>query len=808
MFSIDFCTGTQPSTLLVPNPSIVLHRGVPKVIRCNPKLPRRVHKPFDEIPARDVGAYGVPFQSTQGGHDCGTEKDGRLVLAEHWDVGSLSARSNARKSVHAESIASVCAKNSESQEALCLLVGMLSRGIMPERLKLCSIISISTQLGNLSLGRQLHGFLVKLGLDDDNFVGGSLVGLYAKLRELNDAERLFFGLTDADVVSWNCLISGYITNECFNEALKLLIRMQETGIHPNHFTLSMALSACGSIFAIEEGKQVHTHVIKSKHLHRTAVANSLLTMYCKCGKLKYAEILFGEMPNKNVVSWTAIICGQYQNGYFKEASEKFGLMCQSLVKPNEFTFAIALSCSSNLRSINDGRRIHAQAIKRGVASSVYVGTALVDMYSKIAEMKDAEKQFEEISFKNNASWNSLVSGYVHNGQNEKAMEFFYLMLKECMKCDEFTFSTVLEACSCLSWLQSGKQVHSLAIKTGYFRDLRVKTAAIEMYGSCGCLMDAELVFDTLPSRDTISWNAIIKCYSRHALASTAFSLFTAMVQEDVRPNGCTFLALLSACSHCGLTEEGLNCFTSMIDKYGIRPEATHYSCVVDLLGRAGHLREAKKFIEDLPVKSSACVWRPLLAACRCHGDIEMAEFVAERILESDAGDATAYVTLSNMYAAVGRWEEAENKRKLMRHQKVRKEPGYSSIEVNGKMYRFFAREMISSEMEKVYMELNKLVSQMKEIGYVPDTNLVLHDVEDELKEEYILYHSEKLAVVFGLINLPGVGPIRVLKNLTICRDCHNFMKFISTVTRRDVIVGDNYRFHYFKQGVCSCGDYW
>ncbi|XP_031487358.1 pentatricopeptide repeat-containing protein At3g24000, mitochondrial-like [Nymphaea colorata] len=805
MLSIGFCT--QPSLFLHQGP-LDVHRSIGKLSSFSAKHHGYVHKLFDETPARDVGACGFPIQYMQGSHVCETEEDRRVVLAEEWDFCNLSGRNIDRNSAYWDNIIAGYVKNSEFQEAICVFLSMLSTGIMPNRLTLCSIIGMSTQLGSLNLGRQLHGLLVKIDLDDDNFVGGSLVGLYTKFREINDAERLFYALIDADVVAWNCLISGYITNECFSEALKLLVQMQQGGICPNNFTLSMALSACGSISAIEEGKQVHTHVIKAKSLYQAAVANSLLTMYCKCGKLKYAEVLFGEMPKKNVVSWTAIVSGHYQNGFFKEALKQFDLMCQSSVKPNEFTFAIALSCSSNLNSANDGKKIHAQAVKSGLASSVYVGTALVDMYSKAAEMRDAEKQFEEIRFKTDASWNSLMSGFVHNGQHEKAMEFFNIMLKECMMCDEFTYSIVLEACSCLSWLRSGKQVHSLTIKTGHFRDLRVRTAAVEMYGNCGSLMDAKVAFDTLRERDTMSWNAIIKCYSQHGLTSTAFSLFTKMVLEDVRPNGCTFLALLSACSHSGLLEEGLNCFTSMVENYGIRPEATHYSCVVDLLARAGHLQEAKKFIEDLPVKSSACVWRPLLAACRCHGDVEMAEFVAARILETDAGDATAYVTLSNVYAAVGRWEEAKTKRKLMKHQKVRKEPGCSWIEVNGKMYRFFARQKMNLETESVYRKLNELVNQMKEIGYIPDTSIALHDVENERKEEYILQHSEKLAVAFGLVSLPGAGPIRIFKNLTICKDCHNFMKFISTITRRDVIVGDNYRFHYFKHGLCSCGDYW
>ncbi|OVA17815.1 Pentatricopeptide repeat [Macleaya cordata] len=680
---------------------------------------------------------------------------------------------------------------------------------LPDRLSLISFLSDCSRVGSLDLGKRCHALVIKIGFHHDKFVATSLVSMYSKCGDIENARKMFDGSSDWDIISWNSLISGYSSNGLFNEALNFCMKVLSMGITPSHYTFSIGLSVCGTLLAVQEGKQLHAHTLKLQYLSNTAVGNSLLTMYSKFGMMEEVEILFKELPDRNLISWTAIITGFYQQKCFGKALRQFYCMIKNGVDPNEHTFTVALASCGGLLNPKYGRMVHAQAIKYGMVSGVFVGTAILDMYSETEQMDDAEKQFKEMgSVASDVSWNALVAGYVRNGKTEEAMEAFDRMLGNNILCDQFTYSNILKVCSSIPSLSSGEQIHARIIKTSFESNMHVGCSLIEMYAKCGSLTDAEQVFRWMPIRDVISWNSIIKAYSQNGYPSQAMTLFRKMVEEGTKPTSATFVAVLSACSHSGLVEEGLEHFGSMIGDYMITLEETHFSCMVDLLGRAGQLENAKDFASNLPIKPNASIWRPLLAACRCHKNLKIAEFAAQRVMEMEPGDPTVYITLSNMYAEAGRWDDVEKVRKLMELKEVKKEPGCSWIEVRNNIYKFYSRDMKHSEMPKIYGKLMELVKQIKDMGYVPDTSFVLHQGLGVPKEEQVLYHSEKLAVCFGLLNSPAGRPIRVFKNLRVCRDCHSAMKYISDISKRDIVLRDNYRFHYFKQGSCSCGDYW
>ncbi|XP_027070664.2 pentatricopeptide repeat-containing protein At3g24000, mitochondrial-like [Coffea eugenioides] len=672
-------------------------------------------------------------------------------------------------------------------------------------------LSYCSREGNLGVGKIFHALVIKTGFCGDKIVDTALVNMYAKCGEIGSAVKVFDGMLSIDVASYNCLISGFLSNEMFDEALGLFAQMGVWEIRPNHYTFSIMISGCGSVFAINEGIQLHAHVVKLQDVVNGVVANSLLTMYCKFGMMENAQSLFQSLPKKNVVSWTAIISGLYQQRALEKALLQFYLMRQHGFEPNEYTLTMALSSCGGIKQFDNGYALHAQLVKKGMASGAFVGTAIVDMYTELGQMDNAEKQLQEMgTIASAVSWNALIAGFVHNNNIEAALKAFHKMVLNYVPIDEYTFSNALKACSSLPSLSTSRQIHCWVIKASSERNLHVASSLIEVYGKCGSLDDAEKVFDQISMPDIVSWNCLVKAYSQHGYFEKAVSLFKKMVVEGVKPSGSTFLAVLSACSHCGLVQEGKEFFKSMLMNYSVIPEETHYCCMVDLFSRSGHLEDALDFIKRLPIKPTAPIWRPLLAGCRCHCDLQLGEYVANRILELEPDDASVHVTLSNMYFDVGRLGELVKQRELMKLKEVKKEPGYSWIEVKNKTYKFFSGDTTHPQTPEVYDLLEKLINDIRVVNHASTLSEIStpHTELGLCNEGKLLYHSEKLAVCFGLLNLPAGTPIRIFKNIRVCSDCHTTMKHISKITKHEILLRDNYRFHHFKQGCCSCGDFW
>lgn len=601
-----------------------------------------------------------------------------------------------------------------------------------------NLLSCCSREECLELGRRYHALIIKTAVCGNQFVTTSLVNMYAKCGDIKSAVALVKQMPYLDIASYNCVLSGYTKNALFDQAFRFFLTFDCIDIRPNHYTYSTMLAVCGSLSAIEEGKQLHAQTMKLQYLSKTAVSNALLTMYIKCGMMEDAESVFEGLVQRNVISWTAIINGFKQHGDYEKALGLVCLMREDGIDPNEYTFTVALASCASLKNSHMGYMFHAQVIKRGMALGDFVGTAIVDMYSGLGEIWEAKKQLREMGKSASiVSWNALIVGFVQNQKTEEAIEAFREMVRNDAACDEFTYSSVLKASSLLPSLATCEQIHSHIVKSKFGSNMRVGSSLIEAYNKCGSGEDVERVFSQLTAADVASWNSMIKAYSQNGRAGKAIILFEKMVVEGIRPTNYTFLAALSACSHSGLVQEGQKVFESMVKEYGILPEETHYSCMVDLLGRAGKLENALNFINNLPIKPTAPIWRPLLAACRCHSNLKMAEFVSKQILELDPDDATVYVTLSNMYAEAGLRADSENQRKLMKMKEIAKEPGCSWIEVNNKIYRFFSQDKSHSEMPKVYEKLKQLMQQLEDIGHTDNEN-----------EDMVLYHSEKTGSLF------------------------------------------------------------
>lgn len=466
-----------------------------------------------------------------------------------------------------------------------------------------------------------------------------------------------------------------------------------------------------------------------------------------------------------------------------------------------------LTCCTGSSGPNLGRQIHSLALKTNFDSHIYVGSSLLDMYSKASEINDARRVFDMLPDRDVVSCTAIISGYAQLSLDEEALEIFKLLHKEGMDCNYVTFASLFTAISGLASLDYGKQVHGLVIRCEVPFYVVLQNSLIDMYSKCGSLKYSRKVFDNMHERSVISWNAILVGYGKHGLGSEVVRLFNSMIQE-MNPDGVTFMAVLSGCSHGGLVDEGLNIFDYMVKDQKMKPEIGHYGCVIDLLGRGGRIEKALEVIKSMPFEPTSALWGSLLGACRVHANASVGEVIARKLLEIEPENAGNYVILSNLYAASGRWQDVTRVRELMKLKTVTKEPGRSWINLDKTRHTFYSSDRSHPQREEIFVKIMEVYERIKEAGYVPDLSCVLHDVDDEQKESILLRHSEKLAIAFGLMGTSTHELIRITKNLRICVDCHNFAKFVSKVYGRDLSVRDSNRFHLIVGGMCTCGDYW
>ncbi|CAM6042283.1 unnamed protein product [Sphagnum compactum] len=670
------------------------------------------------------------------------------------------------------------------------------------------VIKACAGLGRLEEGRCVHGQIIESGLESQVFVGNSLIAMYAKCGSIEDAWRVFHNMPSRDVVTWNAMVWGHVKCGQGQKALELFRQMKLEGVHPNSVTLMGVLNACASIGALEEGRCAHAEIIQSGCESHVFVGNSLVDMYAKCGSIEDAWIVFNKMSSRDVVTWNAMILGHVKCGQGQKALQLFQQMQQENVQPDSVTFVGVLNACASIGALKEGRCAHAEIIQSGCESHVFVGNSLVDMYTKCGSIEDAWIVFNKMSSRDVVTWNAMILGHVKCGQGQKALQLFRQMQQENVQPDSVTFVGVLNACASIGALEEGRCAHVEIIQSGCESHVSVGNSLVDMYAKCGSMDDAWRVFNEMPSRDVVTWNAILGGCAMHGHGREALKCFESMCEEVVQPNDITFVCLLSACSHAGLVDEGMHLYASMLRDYMISAKSEHYTCMVDLLGRAGHLQEAENIIKAMPCTPSVAAWKALLGACRIHGNMEMAELVAERILEMEPQNAAGYVLLSNIYAAAGNRHLCENVERQRKEKGAKKQPGRTWIEVNNEVHTFVVEDQDHPQMIEIHAELQRLSGLMHHAGYVPSTKFVLHDVEEEEKVFHFCHHSEKLAIAFGLINTAPGTPLQITKNLRVCEDCHKSTKFISKIVGRAIIVRDANRFHHFEDGLCSCMDYW
>lgn len=594
----------------------------------------------------------------------------------------------------------------------------------------------------------------------------------------------------------------------YREALELFELLECEGDHDvGSSTYDALVNACIGLKSIRGVKKVFNHMINSGFEPDQYLRNRVLLMHVKCKMMIDARLLFDEMPERNLVSWNTIIGGLVDSGDFIEAFRLFLMMWEEFSDAGSRTFVMMIRASAGLELIFPGRQLHSIALKMAVAGDVFVSCALIDMYSKCGSINDALRVFDEMPTKTTVGWNSIIAGYALHGYSEEALSMYYEMQDSGIKMDHFTFSIIIRVCARLGSLEHAKQAHAGLVRHGFGLDVVANTALVDFYSKWGRIEEARNVFEKMPHKNVISWNAIIAGYGNHGRGIEAVELFERMIHEGMVPNHVTFLSVLSACSYSGLSDYGWEIFESMSKDHKVKPRAMHYACMIELLGREGLLDEAFALIRDYPFNPTVNMWAALLTACRVHKNLVLGKFAAEKIYGMEPEKLSNYVVLLNVYNSSGKLEEAAAVLNTLRRKGLRMLPACTWIEINKQSHVFLSGEKGHGQTKAIYEKLNELMLEISKHGYTRERNSLLADV-DEHEERLQLYHSEKLAVSFGLINTSYSTPLHLVQSHRICSDCHNTIKLIALVTKREIVVRDASRFHHFQDGKCSCGEYW
>lgn len=699
------------------------------------------------------------------------------------------------------------AKNSSLHNAMSFFVRMKCDDVKPVVYNFTYLLKVCGDNADLRRGKEIHGQVIINGFSSNVFAMTGVVNLYAKCRQIEDAYKMFDRMPERDLVCWNTIIAGFAQNGLAKMALDLVLRMQEEGQKPDSITVVTVLPATANIGSWRIGKLIHGYAIRAGFELLVNISTALVDMYSKCGSVGTARLIFDRMKQRTVVSWNSMIDGYVQSGDPEEAMSIFQKMLDEGVEPTNVTVMEALHACADLGDLERGKFVHKLVDELKLGYDVSVKNSLISMYSKCKRVDLAAKVFEGLQGKTIVSWNAMILGYAQNGRVNEALNHFCGMQSQNIKPDSFTLVSVIPALAELSVTRQAKWMHGLVIRNCLDKNVFVMTALVDMYAKCGAIRTARKLFDTMEERHVTTWNAMIDGYGTHGLGKDAVELFNDMQQGTIKPNDITFLCVISACSHSGLVEEGLRFFSSMKEDYGLDPAMDHYGAMVDLLGRAGQLNKAWDFIQDMPVEPGITVFGAMLGACKIHKNVELGEKAAKKLFELNPDEGGYHVLLSNIYATASMWDKMAKVRTVMEKTGLQKTPGCSLVELKNEVHSFYSGSTIHPQSKRIYAFLETLGDDIKAAGYVPDTNSI-HDVEDDVKKQLLNSHSEKLAIAFGLLNTSPGTTIHIRKNLRVCGDCHNATKYISLVTGREIIVRDMHRFHHFKNGTCSCGDYW
>ncbi|PIA50505.1 hypothetical protein AQUCO_01300916v1 [Aquilegia coerulea] len=733
------------------------------------------------------------------------------------------------------------------KEIIELFYLMMNEMISPDEFLLPKILQACSNVGDIVTGKMIHAFVVKRELNSCIPVGNSIVSMYAKCGKLSLARKFFEKMDKKDMVTWNSMISAYcqsgksveavrlfdwmqdkgiepglITwniliasynqlgncdlaielmkkmekrginpdvftwtsmisgcaqNKRTDQALELFNEMVVAGVKPNGVTIASAVSVCASLKALKKGMELHSVGIKLGSMGDVLLGNSLIEMYSKSGNLEAARKIFDMISEKDVFTWNSMINGYTQARYFGNAYDLFTRMHESNVKPNVITWNVMISG--------------------------YIQNGEEDQAINIFQRMETDGRIK----RNAASWNSLISGLLQNGLKNKAFQVFRRMQSCPIRPNSITLLSILPACSNLVAAKKVKELHGYAFRRRLERNISVANFFMDAYAKSGNMPSARTIFENLPSRDVISWNTLIAGYVLHGSPYVAMDLFERMRFVGPKPNRGTFASIILAYSLAGMVEQGNNVFSGMTNDYQITPGSDHYAAMLDLLGRSGRLGESVNFIEELNIDQDSAVWDALFTAGRVHGNIGLAVRAVERLFEIEPRNTLVYRLLLQLYALSGKSEDALILKRRKKRNKEDSSIGCSSIEIKNSVHTIMTGDRFLRNSDRIYSQIASIAEEIKIV--LPGSHETQLNIDEEEKEEICGVHSEKLAISFALISSPySSQSVRIIKNFRMCRDCHQTAKFISLKYGREIYLYDSKCFHYFKNGRCSCKDYW
>ncbi|KAL5814568.1 hypothetical protein ACOSQ3_025364 [Xanthoceras sorbifolium] len=553
--------------------------------------------------------------------------------------------------------------------------------LQPTPYLLNRIITSCAKSASLDVGVQVHSLSVKLGFASNLYICTALVDMYGKCKEIVSSQMLFDEMRQRNVVTWNSLIFGYLHAKSPEIAVELFVKMLKAGVEPTPFSVSSVLVCCSQLEYGGVGAQVHGLSLKVGFGYNVVVGTGLIDMYSKCCYVEEARRFFDQMQEKNVITWTSMVTGYAQNAQPDEAMLIVREMQRLGLGSNYVTYNSLLSSFSSLKHLNCCKQVHCCVIREGFEANVYIAVSLVTVYAKCyCSLKDFEKVCSAITRWDQISWNAAIAGFCNLGCGEQALKCFSEMRQTGIHIDYYTLTSVVGGIGVISGLKEGKQMHDLILKTGYGSNVFVQNGLVSMYAKCGAINDSKKVFSSMDERDVISWNSLLSGCAYHGYGREAVELFKQMRRTEVKPDGTTFLAVISACSHAGFIDKGLEYFNLLKNDDLLEPpRVEHYATVVDLLGRAGYLNQAESFINSMHIAPGPSVYKALLSACQIHGNREIALRSAEKLLELWPSDPATYVLLSNVLAMTGYRDDAVGIRTLMYDRGMQKKPGYSWV---------------------------------------------------------------------------------------------------------------------------------
>lgn len=638
---------------------------------------------------------------------CGALKDARKVFDEMPEKNVVSWTS----------VIAGYTQHGQETDAVKLFLTMRQSGVMPDQFTYGNVIRACSSLGATELGRQLHALVIKSECGSYLIAQNTLIAMYAKFGQISDALGVFSGIAAKDLISWSSMISGFSKLGYELDALGHFKEMLSHGLYkPNEFVFGSVFSACGSLLQPEYGRQIHGMSVKFGIGRDTHASCSLSDMYAKCGLLGSAKTAFSQIDKPDLVSWNAIIAGFAYGGNIDEAMSLFSWMRHLGLSPDDLTVRSLLVACTSLVTLSQGMQIHSYIIKVGFDLDVAVCNTLLSMCAKCSDLCATFKMFYEMrSNTDSVSWNTIFTACMQHNQAGKIFSLLKMMLQSQNKPDYISLAYVLGACGEVASLEMGDQVHCYAMKTGLKLDTSVTNGLIDMYMKCGSLGSSSKLFDSIESPDVVSWSSLIVGYAQFGYGEEALKLFEKMISSGVVPNHVTFIGVLTACSHVGLVEEGVNLYNTMKTDHGVAPTREHCSCVVDLLSRAGRINEAEAFVNQMEFEADIVIWKTLLAACTKYNNPEVGKRAAENILKIDPSNSAAHVLLCNIYASDNSWKDVARVRSLMKQRKVKKTPGQSWIELKESIHVFVSEDSLHPERDKIYLMLEELWLPMLDI---------------------------------------------------------------------------------------------